>query len=181
MLFSFRMDSIPIFSGEQEDDIDSWLTCGQFLSLIEDHGNKINLSEPQLKEHCLSKLCNSALELFQKHSHLSWNKLKNLLFHNFPVKLSIRDKVEILKKLQQNDGESVDDFYQRCLKAQYLISDDVIDVGFEREVLLHFLIGLSPLIRDLVLATKCSSTLEYIIEAKKYVQMVKEEPIEANI
>ena len=123
----------------------------------------------------------SALDLFQKHSDQSWHELKNLLFQNFPVKLSIRDKVEVRKKLFQNDGESVDDFYQRCLQAQYLVSDDMRDAGFEREVLLHFLIGLTPFIRDLVLATKCSSTNEYIIEANKYDQIVKEEPIEANV
>ena len=173
------MDSIPIFSGVRDEDLDLWLTCGQFLSLIEDYKNE--LTEEQLKELCLSKLSNGALELFQKHLDQSWHELKNLLFQSFPVKLSIRDKVEIRKKLQQQEAESIDDFYQRCLQAQYLVSDDLKDAGFEREVLLHFLIGLSPLIRDLVLATKCSSTFEYIIEAKKYVQMIKEEPIEANI
>ena len=99
------------------------------------------------------------------------------MFDEFPVKLTIRDKVEIRKKLQQQESESVDEFYQRCIQAQYLVSDDTRDIGFEREVLLHFLIGLAPFIRDLVLASKCSSTNEYIKEAKKYVQIVKEEPI----
>ena len=177
------MDTIPIFSGAQEDNLDSWITCGHFLSMIEDQCNKkeLILTEENLKEICLSKLAGSALELFQNNSDQPWHELKNLLFQNFPVKLSIREKVEIRKKLQQQEAESIDDFYQRCLQAQYLVSDDLKDVGFEREVLLHFLIGLSPLIRDLVLATKCSSTLEYIVESKKYVQVVKEEPIEVNV
>ena len=49
------MDNIPIFSGDKEDDLDSWLTCGQFLSLIEDYGNRNNLSETQMREYfCLN-------------------------------------------------------------------------------------------------------------------------------
>ena len=174
------MEDLPIYSGERTE-LDTWLTCGQFLGIIEDHANANKLTEKQMKDLCSSKMTNSALELFEKHSNQSWCELKNLLFEKFPVKLSIRDKVELRKKLRQQDSESIDNFYQRCIQTQYLVSDGIRDVGFEREILLHFLIGLSPFIRDLVLATKCSSTNEYINEAKKYVQIVKEEPIEANV
>ena len=174
------MEDIPIFSGEKTE-LDSWLTCGRFLSIIEDHVNMNNLTEEQMKGLCFSKLSNGALELFQNHSDQSWYEIKNLLFEKFPVNMSIRDKVEVRKKLQQQESESIDDFYIRCIQAQYLVSDDMKDVGFEREVLLHFLIGLSPLIRDLVLATKCCSTTEYIKEAKKYTKMYKEEPPEVNV
>ena len=169
------MDDIPIYSGEKTE-LDSCLTCGQFLFLIEDHVSSNKLTEEQMKDLCLSKLSNGALELFQKHYDQPWNELKNILFEKFPIKLSVRDKVEVRKKLIQQDTESIDDFYQRCVQAQYLVSDDVRDIGFEREVLLHFLIGLSSTFRDLVLASKCSSTTEYINEAKKYVQVIKEEP-----
>ena len=170
------MDDIPIFSGKKEE-LDSWVTCGQFISNIEKIAHNENFMEMNIKEFCLSKLSDPALVLFQKNFEKSWSELKNILFENFPVKLSIREKVEVRRGLQQSDLESIDDFYQRCLKAQYLVSDDVRDIGFEREVLLHFLIGLSPLIRDLVLATKCSSSNDYINEAKKYVQVIKEEAI----
>ena len=63
------MDIIPIFSGAQEDDLDSWLTCGQFLAIIEDQCNKneLILTEDHLKEICLTRLSGSALDLFQKH------------------------------------------------------------------------------------------------------------------
>ena len=132
--------------------------------------------EVEIKDFCLSKLTESARELFLKNFEKSWNELKILMFEKFPVKLTIREKVDIRKGLQQLDTESIDDFYRRCLQALYFVSDDdVRDSGFEREVLLHFLIGLSPLIRDLVLASKCSSTVDYINEAKKYVQVIKEE------
>ena len=175
------MDDVPIFSGERKE-LDSWVTCGQFISAIETFAYNCNFMEVEMKDFCLTKLSESAREFFLKNFNKSWNELKKLMFQKFPVKLTIREKVEIRKGLQQSDTESIDDFYRRCLQAQYFVSDDdVRDVGFEREVLLHFLIGLSPLIRDLVLATKCSSTVDFINEAKKYVQVVKEEPPEVNI
>ena len=174
------MDDIPIFSG-QNDELDSWLTCGQFLAMIEDHASKNDFTEDQLKELCMSKLSDNAFELCNKNLEQSWPTMKNVMFEKFPVKLSIRDKVEVRKKLVQQDSESIDNFYQRCIQAQYLVSDDIKDVGFEREVLLHFLIGLSPFIRDFVLATKCSSTIEYMEEAKKYTKIVKDVPIEPTI
>ena len=170
-----------MFSGGVSEDLGSWVTCGHFLSVIEDFSFKNSLTEPQMKELCQPKLSEYALELFQKNCEKPWCELKNIMFENFPVRLTIREKVDIRKGLQQFDSESIDDFYQRCRQAQYLVSDDVKDISFEREVLLHFLIGLSPLIRDLVLATKCSSSNDYLNEAKKYVQVIKEEPPEVNV
>ena len=63
----------------------------------------------------------------------------------------------------------------------FLVSDDVQDAAFDREVLLHFLIGLNPSIRENVLSTKCSNKTEYIKEAKKHFVLVKEEPVEAVV
>ena len=174
------MEDIPIFSGEKTE-LDSWLTFGQFLSMIENIAWRSHLTEVEIKEFCLLKLSDNALELFQNNLTKSWNELKNLMFEKFPVQLTISEKVEVRKRLQQLDSESIDEFYERCIQAQYLVSDDIKDVGFEREVLLHFLIGLSPLIRDLVLSTKCSSSNDYVNEAKKYVKIVKKEPLEENI
>ena len=174
------MDDVPFFSGDKTE-LDSWLTCGEFIFKMETISSKNNLTEVEIKEFCLSKLLDNAHELFEINYEKSWSELKTLMFEMFPVKLTISEKVEVRKRLQQLDSESIDDFYQRCIHAQYLVSDDVRDFGFEREVLLHFLIGLSPLIRDLVLATKCTSSNDYINEAKKYVKIIKEEPLEENI
>ena len=54
------MEQIPIFTGEKSD-LDSWFTCGLFLSIIEDHANENNLTEDQLKELCLFKSSDIAL------------------------------------------------------------------------------------------------------------------------
>ena len=74
-------------------------------------------------------------------------------------------------------------FIKDCIQAQYLVSDDIRDVAFDREVLLHFLIGLTPFIRDLVLTTECScsSIDSFIQKAKKHCNAIKAEPIEPEI
>ena len=175
------MDNIPIFSGKKKD-LDSWVTCGHFISAIENFVvHCSNFTELEIKEFCQSKLSGTALELYQKNSEKPWHELKTILFEQFPVKLTIREKVEVRKGLQQMDTESIDDFYQRCLQAQYFVADDIREVGFEREVLLNFLIGLSPLIRDLVLASKCSSSDDFINEAKKYAHVIKEEVVVPDV
>ena len=163
----FRMEELPIFNGSAVELV-SWLTK------IDEYAQRNQLNEVELKELCLSKiLSEKAVEIFKKNYILPWNDLKNELIKDFSVKLSIREKVEIRKALQQKNRESVDEFYSRCVQAQYLVSDYIRDVTFDREVLLHFLIGLLPSIRDLVLATKCSNPDEYIREATHFLNRDK--------
>ena len=175
------MEEIPVFHGVQTED--HWLTCGQFLAKIEEYAKNENLLETEVKELCQNKISYQALQSIpnEEFSELSWAQQKKLMLKHFAVKLSIKEKVDIRKNLQQFDTESAEDFYDRCVQAQYLVSDDVRDVAFDREVLLHFLIGLAPFIQDLVLASQCSNIQEYIKEAKKYLQSVKEEPVEAEV
>ena len=144
------MDQIPIFDGSLADPSIS-LTCGQFLAIIEDFGGKENLSEDQMKILCHSKLSKSALALIQDHPDLTWLEQTQFLLQKFSVKLTVLEKVEVRRNLQQQKDETIEDFYKRCIQAQYLVSDEVRDIAFDREVLLHFLIGLNPFIRDLVL------------------------------
>ena len=97
------------------------------------------------------------------------------------MKLSIKQKVEVRISLIQRDDEQVDEFYERCVDAQYVISDNEKDVAFDREVLLHFLFGLVSRIRDIVLNFDCSTSEEFINEARKCFQGVKEEPVGCNV
>ena len=131
-------DTIPNFDGQFNGSV----TIGQFISSIEEHALCENLIEDQVKELCLSKLSGAALNVYDSHATESWTDVKVVLMNAFAVKLSIKEKVEIRKKLKQETSEDVEDFYYRCLQAQYLVSDDVRDVAFEREVLLNFLLGL---------------------------------------
>ena len=113
------MDNIPLFSGGPIGQ-ESWQTCGQFLSMIEEYVALAKISEEQTKELCHSKLSEKALDLFQDNYDMSWIDLKELMLKNFSVKLSIREKVEVRKNLQQFQIENIDDFYERCVQAQFL-------------------------------------------------------------
>ena len=97
------------------------------------------------------------------------------------MKLSIKQKVEVRISLIQRDDEKVDEFYERCVDAQYVISDNEKDGSFDREVLLHFLFGLDSSIRNMVLDADCSTPEEFIGEARKYLQGVKQEPVSCNV
>ena len=181
------MDRIPVFNGEYEQ-ISTSLTCGQFLNMIENVAVEQKLTDLQILELCLSKVSGKVLDYWlnldsDSVDRKSWTLQKNTLMTEFGTKLGIKEKVEIRKNLQQNQTESVEDFYDRCVHAQYLVSNDVRDETFDREVLLHFLVGLLPSIRDLVLSQAyCHNTpQDYIQEAKKHFQkiIVKNEPVDA--
>ena len=181
------MDRIPVFNGEYEQ-ISTSLTCGQFLNMIENVAVEQKLTDLQILELCLSKVSGKVLDYWlnldsDSVDRKSWTLQKNTLMTEFGTKLGIKEKVEIRKNLQQNQTESVEDFYDRCVHAQYLVSNDVRDETFDREVLLHFLVGLLPSIRDLVLSqAACQNTpQDYIQQAKTHFQkiMVKNEPVDA--
>ena len=161
------MLDIPIFYGDYQRKEELKLTCGQFISLIEQHGTNQRLNETQLIELCISKLSGKALDIVIQENVKSWRDLKDVIFQNFSVRLSIKEKVEVRKKLKQQRTELIQEFYERCVQAQYLVSDDIRDTGFDREVILHFIIGLNPAIRDLVASANCSTLDEFLLEAKK--------------
>ena len=173
------MHDIPIFDGNMVQ-VDSWPTCGQFLAMVEDVAEREKYDEHQMKEFLLSKLSDKPLELIRSNLDEPWSTQKALLKDNFSVKLTVKQKVEIRQNLQQQVTEPIDDFYNRCVHAQYLVSDGdcTIDAFFNREVLLHFLIGLVPFIRNKVLEADCSSAVDFIQEAKRVFSDVKEEPDE---
>ena len=169
------MWQIPIFSGSSMpiNHPDSFLTCGQFLTLIEEYGNSNNYSERQMKKLCHSKVSEKALSLVEVNLNKSWSELKDIMKQKFSLKLGIREKVELRKKLVHRDEESVEDFYQRCVQAQYLVSDDMKDITFDTEVLLNFLIGMSPEILDRLLKSECSKIEDFILVANDFLQANK--------
>ena len=126
ILISYRMNDIPIFSGEnpnldsKTDIYNSYISCGQFLAIVEDYAAKECLKDDQIKIFCQTKLSSNALNFFEENSLNSWVEIKRQMLKQFSIKLSIKDKVEVRKKLQQHESESVDDFYHRCVQAQFL-------------------------------------------------------------
>ena len=164
-------DFIPTFDGEFRGSV----TCGQFLTSIEDYARKEQLPEQKMKDLCLAKVSGVALDVFQSNIAKSWSDLKSILMEVFAVKLSIKEKVELRKQLKQDATEGIDNFYHRCVQVQYLVSDDVKDIVFEREIMLNFLLGLQPNIQETVLMSNCSSLFEFVEEAKKHFVVPKSE------
>ena len=162
---------IPNFDGKFKGSV----TCGQFIASIEEHALNEQLTEEDVKALCLTKLSGVAVDVFQSNITKSWIDLKSILMDTFSVKLTITEKVKLRKELKQDPSEEIDDFYHRCLQVQYLVSDDVRDVAFEREVLLNFLLGLHHTIQENVLTANCSSGEEFILEAKKHFVVPKYE------
>ena len=97
------------------------------------------------------------------------------------MKLSIKEKVEVRISLFQRNDEAIDEFYERCIDAQHVISDNERDGAFEREVLLHFLFGLIPRIRADVLNANWSSLDDFVAEAKKLYSDVEPETISCDL
>ena len=179
-IHSFRMDSIPIFSGKSSS-LEASTSCGQFISMLDQESISANLPEEKVKELCLLKVSDEALDFCQANADKSWSELKSLMLKQFCAKLSIAQKVELRKTLKQNPEEEIDDFYYRCLQVQYFVSDDIRDATFDREVLLNFLLGLQPFIQNTVLAANCSNTQEFIQEAKRLFAIPKAESVEVKI
>ena len=98
-----------------------------------------------------------------------------------PLEMSIKEKVEVRISLFQRDEEPIDEFYERCVDAQYVISDNKKDFAFDREVLLHFLFGLVPRIRADVLNANRSNLEEFVDEAKQQFAQFKPEDIYCNV
>ena len=164
-------EALPMFDGKFNGSV----TCGQFITSIEEYAIAEQLTEESVKELCLAKLSGVAMDVCQSHMSKSWSDLKRILMESFAVKLSIKEKVELRKQLKQDAAEGIEDFYHRCVQVQYLVSDDVKDVIFDREIMLNFLLGLQPNIQETVLMSNCNTVIEFVAEAKKHFVVPKSE------
>ena len=134
---------------------DSSPTIGQFLNHIE---NIEDFSDEDRKEYAINHLTLSARKFIKYKAHGKWQDLRKVLFLKYQTKLSLKQKIEARKSLVQLDDESIELFYNRCVKCQYLIRDDVEDLIFENDILFSFVIGLkSHIYEQLILKDNLSS------------------------
>ena len=86
-----------------------------------------------------------ALEWFLKLEDLQdWHFIKSQFCSKFQVQLNVIQKLKLRQSLQQNQHESVQEFLERCILAQFAITDDNAssqENDFQRDVLLNFLLG----------------------------------------
>ena len=151
-------------------------TIGQFLHHIE---NLADFSDEERREYAIDHLISSPKKFIKYNAGVKWQDLRKILFQKYRLKLSIKEKLELLKSLVQLDDESIELFYNRCVKCQYVIQDDVEDLIFENDILFRFVIGLKDHIyQQLILKDNLNSLYEcYKIaqEVEKDLQLTNNE------
>ena len=119
-------------------------TCQAFITLLEDKIDDIQNIVKVFAENLEGKALVWFLNI-GKHLQ-DWQVIKEHFVALFGVKLDLVDKFNIRKSLYQLDSESVEAFLERCILAQFAITDDDNtswkDNMFERDVALNFLLGL---------------------------------------
>ena len=89
--------------------------------------------------------------------------------------------MNIRQSLKQNPEENVEDFLDRCTYAQYAITDGVVQqetevAGFERDILLNFLLGMNQELQSYVISSNERSLEGFFSVALK----IEEEKIREN-
>ena len=114
-------------------------TVGQFLKFVEDHANLCDEDKKVLAVNHLKSFDEEDLEHISKND---WPSLKRLLFDQYRCQLSLKQKIELRRNLVQGSNESVQEFHDRCIKAQYMLCDDMIDFIAERDIVMNYVCGL---------------------------------------
>ena len=131
---------------------DKYLSCHQFLFIIEEVG-RVNLwSDAKLMQIVSECLQNEALEWLSTCPCSSFDQLKVSMMSAFAPKISLKDKIELKNSLVQEEEENVENFYKRCKNVFETINDQKHnDLINERELLMAFLHGLKSDIQEIVM------------------------------
>ena len=114
-------------------------TVGQFLKFIEDHTNLCDEEKKVLAVNHLKSFDEDDLEHISRND---WPSLKRLLFDQYRCQLTLKQKIELRRNLIQGNNESVQEFHDRCIKAQYILCDDMIEYISERDIVMNYVCGL---------------------------------------
>ena len=160
-------------------------TCRAFLTILEDNVNNVDIVKAFSEN-----LEGAALDWFMNIGDIQdWQWIKNEFIAKFGVDINLLDKLHIRKSLHQMESESVQEFFERCVLAQFAITDDDEctswnDPVFERDVALNFLLGMRPEFQSQAIASQ-DKTLDGFhqkaIEAEKAIVIKKENVIEEKL
>ena len=161
---------LPIFSGIN----DQGLSCEQFIFLIDEIA-KVNIwnSEDAL-QYASNCLVDDALRWFNfsntTQNCSDFQDFKNLMLGPMGPRraMNLKHKLTLRQNLfQEETGETVPEFFKRCKNTQDQLCDFYYsDVLHERELLLNFVNGLRPNIRNALLEKEeDTETLEASLEA----------------
>ena len=152
--------------GNVQDNQESGLSVLQWSDLVDQVACTQHWSDLETSQQVIDA-CNDdgpALDFIQTLSHSvkeSWTLLRPSLisaFKTYSRPLSIREKIDLRKNLKQRSGENVELFYRRCMSAQELLDEAIIDDDehsetFQRDVLLNFVLGLENGLQEEILAS----------------------------
>ena len=138
---------------------------GQFLKYIESHSN---LNDEEKKALAMSHLTGSAKKFVKYDVSKSWQDMRKNLFAKYQCKLPLKSKIELKKSLIQSEDESCRVFYERCVKCQYVIRDDIEDLVLDNDITISFVIGLYlPIYQQLLLNDGLNAPQDWLEAALK--------------
>ena len=114
-------------------------SIGEFLSHIE---NQTDLTNEQKKTYAINHLNSTVKKTIKYNVHRTWQDLRKFLFQRYQSKLPLREKINLRKSLTQFENETCKQFYDRCVKCQYIIRDDVEDLICDSDIMFSYVIGL---------------------------------------
>ena len=136
-------------------------TVGQFLKFVEEHKDLCDEDKKLLAVNQLKSFAKEETKPMLKHK---WPILKKYLFNQYKCHLNLREKIELRRYLYQEENESVQQFYDRCTKAQYMLCDDNADFVYNRDILISFVSGLKEDIYEKVTQMEILSNLELCLK-----------------
>lgn len=136
--------------------LEDFMSASAFVYMLESQFKEQDILKC-FKEH----LQGLALTWFLNHENEfqdCWSVVRAQFLDRFLVELTVRQKVTIRQSLKQcflADDESVQEFLQRCILAQFAIDDETEAPSphFQRHVLLNFLLGLRSEIQSKVITS----------------------------
>ena len=153
----------PTFQGVN----DKYLSSKQFLFIFE-HLSRANHWDDT--EKC-QELKHLVQDMGIDHCQ-DYQDCKKVILNNIRPIMTLQEKIDLRLSLVQAMDESVQDFYQRCLRAQSLFSDDYYSEFLdERELLMNFVNGLKNSIKEVLLQDVNDTNLESFVVSAMQIEM----------
>ena len=133
-------------------------SIGQFLNHIENHSD---LTNQEKSAYAISHLTPSIMDNITFSFQGKWQDLRKMLFQKYQSKLAnLMEKINLRKSLIQSESETCQQFFNRCVKIQYLLHDDVGDLICNNDIVFSFVMGLNVDIHEQLILNENLSSLD---------------------
>ena len=146
-------------------------TVGQFLRFIEDQTDLCDNDKKALAIRSLKSFAKEEIKSKLKHN---WHAIKKYLFDHYKCQLTLKEKIELRRYLIQAEDESISEYHDRCIKAQYMLCNDNADLVLERDIILNFISGVREDIYQIIIRIEPLATLDLCLKhAQEIEQLLK--------